>query len=664
MRCASALAALGVGLATFGVGARFAPAQEAEEPARATVSDEDTAAPVEEPAPEPLLPELPETTVIGRPNPFPATPLGEGTVLSTSRTEAIGAQTGSALTVITQEQIARTQHSRVTEVLRDVVGIDVVQSGGLGRTSSVFMRGANSYHTKVLIDGIPVNDPSAPNRGFDFSLLSVDNIQQIEVLRGPQSTLWGSDAIGGVINIVTKRGEGPMQATARFEGGSFGTSRESLGISGGTPTYHYSFGASYQRAAGFSIATVGTENDRFSGATYSGRFGWTPAENFNVDYTFRYIDQVTDLDDWSFGIGPVDNLLYRQHWLAFFNRVQARLATLDGLWEHRIAFNLADHDRRFIDPPPFYTRRFEGQTRKFEYLSVLALGEHNTLTAGVDYWHEDATDSNIPDFSQYMGGIYVHDEIRLFDRWFTTIGFRWDDHSRAGSAETYRISSRYLFPETGTALHGSIGTGFRAPTITELFHPFFGGNPNLRPEQSFGWDCGLEQSFFCGALVVDGTYFRNDFTDLIQWVWPAGYSNVAQSFSSGVEVTARWEVNPCTTVRANYTHTFTEDLATGLPLLRRPQHKASIMLNRRFADDRANVYLSLLYIGPRADTDAFFARTVLSEYYLLNLAGSYQLNSWCELFARIDNVLDENYYEVFGYNAAPLSAYAGVSLRL
>jgi len=657
------------GLLILAAPARFSQGQQpddADDPARAVVTDdEETSSAEEEPMvtpPEDPMPEVPETTVVGRPSPFPATPLGEGTVLSASRSETFSSQVGSSLTVITEEQLTRTRQGRLTEVLRGVPGLDIVQRGGPGQQSSVFLRGAESRHTKVLVDGIPVNDASQPQRGFDFSLLSVDNIQQIEVLRGPQSTLWGSDAIGGVINIVTKRGEGPTTVQAGLEGGSFGTSRETLSISGGTPCYHYSLGASYQKAAGFSTAAVGTENDRFSGATYSGRVGWTPTDNFDIDYSFRYVDQVLDLDDFDFIAGTmVDHLLLQQHGLAFFNRVQARLATLDGLWEHRVAFNLADHDRRSINAPVFWTPQFEGQTRKFEYLSVFDLGENQTLTAGFDYWHEDATDTNIPSFAQHMAGIYVHDEIRLYDRWFTTLGFRFDDHSRAGTAETYRIASLFKLYETGTSFHGSIGTGFRAPTVTELFHPIFGGNLNLTPERSFGWDCGLEQQFFCGALVVDGTYFRNDFDDLIQWVFPAGYSNVRQAFSSGVELTARLELDPCTTLYGTYVHTLAKDLQTDTDLLLRPRHKASFTVNRRLdpCSDKANMYLSLLYVGPRSD----FGGARLSEYYLMNLAGSYRLNDTCEFFARVDNVLDENYQEVAGFGTAPISFFGGVNLR-
>jgi vitamin B12 transporter len=223
-------------------------------------------------------------------------------------------------------------------------------------------------------------------------------------------------------------------------------------------------------------------------------------------------------------------------------------------------------------------------------------------------------------------------------------------------------------PRTGTAFHGSIGTGFRAPSLAENLFPF--GNPDLLPEKSIGWDCGLRQTFCCGRLEIDGTYFRNDFTNLIIWDptpippdHPFGsLQNVGRSFSSGVELTAHYRVNPCTTITANYVHTFTEDLDTGLPLLRRPKHKAAVTLHRRFCCDRADLYVDLMYVGPRLD-NTFAGPVDLEEYYLLNLAGSYRLGRCTQLYARLDNVLDEDYEEVWGYATPGLSFYGGLKMR-
>jgi len=627
--------------------------------------------PVEVMEPEGPPPEvLPPTTVVGRPSPFPASPLGEGTVTTPTRTETSAANIGSSLTVITEEQLAETEQTSVLEVLRDVPGLDVVQQSGPGSLSSVFIRGANSQQTKVMLDGIPLNDPSNAGRSFNFAYLSVDNIQQVEVLRGPQSGLWGSDAMGGVINIITKRGEGPMKFRANLMGGSYGTTREAIDLSGGTDRVYYSFGGSYLQDDGFNAAALdpGGDLDGTRFGNCSGRFGWTPTDDFDVDYVFRWIDLDTDIDD-----SPRSDNPNRQNWSnVFFTRVQSRLMLLDGFWEQRVGFNFADYNRIDTDPGFWGVPQFLGQTRKVDYQSNFFLGEDHTLTVGADYRDEQAGGSSPPSpAAQSLAGIYFQDQITVADRWFTTAAFRWDDHSVAGPASTYRVTTLYRTPNTGTAFHGSIGTGFRAPALAENMWAPVG--VTLRPERSKGWDCGLEQRFG-ERLVVDGTYFRNDFVDLIQ-LNPATWEleNVGRAMSSGVEVTGRYRLNPWNVIAGNYTYTFTRDLTagdplmSGQPLLRRPPHKASLGIHRDLYANRGKLYLDLLYVGPRDDIDyppwpAPAARPVLREYCLLKLAGSYDLGERSQLFMRFDNVLNQDYEEVFGYNTARFSFFGGLKL--
>ncbi|MFM2097106.1 MAG: hypothetical protein RIS70_4230, partial [Planctomycetota bacterium] len=278
--------------------------------------------------------ELPETVVLGRPGNFPAEPLGEGEILSANRTPTSISDTGSSYTVITREAIDSRQQPFVSDVLRGTVGLDVTRQGGLdvvrqggaGSNTSVFLRGANSQHTKVLIDGIPVNDPSNPTRGFDFSTLSVDNIDRIEILRGPQSVLYGSDPLGGVVNIITVRGSGPTRLKASIMGGSYGTTQESITASGGGDRAYFSLSGSYFNSNGISQGNAlrgNTEPDGFHNGTVGGRVGFNASEEWNIDYVFRYNDAHLDIDDYNFGPGPpvIDNLLRANLTRAFFQRV-------------------------------------------------------------------------------------------------------------------------------------------------------------------------------------------------------------------------------------------------------------------------------------------------------------------------------------------------------
>jgi vitamin B12 transporter len=609
------------------------------------------------------LPTLPDTVVPGRPSPFPSNPLSDETVVTPSRTASFIEQTGSSMTVVTGDQIQQSGQSSVLGVLRGVAGLDVVQQSNPGSVTSIFMRGANSEHTKVLLDGIPLNNPADPTRRFDFGALTIDNIERIEIVRGPQSLVYGSDAIGGVINIVTKRGEGPAAFHASVMGGSFGTHQERVGVSGGDCRHYYSFGGSYLQSDGFSSLSSrfgGVENDGYRNATLSGRYGWTPSESLNVDYVFRYTDADVEVD------GFLTDLLHRQNRSEqFFNRVQLQSLTWDGAIEQQIGFSLTDHALLDTEPGMFGTPRFDGQLRQVDYLANLRLLENNTFTAGVDYIHEEGSPFAGGEQSQNLKGAFLQDSVSLFDRSHTTAGVRWDDHSTAGAAQTYRVTQVFAVEETGGRIHGSIGRGFRAPAISQRFG--FAGNPSLRPEFSKGWDVGLEQSFYEDALVVDITYFRNDFKDLIQFVFdpmsPNGFGfleNVQRANAMGVEFTATAYVTCNTTLTAAYTYTDTEDLLNDRQLLRRPRNKVGLNINHRLPCDRGSLNAYLLYVGSRQDFDDLGGIINLADYITLNLSGLYRLNDAWELFARADNLTDSDYEEVFSFATPGISGYAGL----
>jgi len=627
---------------------------------------DELASEADEPERDEPLQEIPETEVIGRPDAFPVRPLGEDTLVTPTRTEMLLSESGSSVTVITQEQITESEQTEVLEVLRGVEGLNVVQQAGPGSATSVFMRGANSAHTKVLLDGIPINDPSSASRGFDFSHLTVDNIQRIEVLRGPQSILYGSDAMGGVINIITKRGEGPLAVSVSGMGGSLGTHAESLHVGGGNDRCYYSFSGSYFDTDGISSAAGSRgnlERDAYRNAAFSGRFGWTPCPLFNVDYVFRYSDTFVEVDDFDYFVTrlPMDevgpNRTNLSEW--FFNRVQAQSFWLDGLVEQRIGFNLVDYDRVSVNIP--FVPAFEGQTRQFDWQGNLVLTENNTFTAGVDYLHEEASTTFEAERSQNLLGVYLQDQFSLWDRSFTTVGVRWDDHSAAGPVNTYRVTTLYKVLETGGAFHGSLGTGFRAPALAENSPVAFGANPNLRPERSKGWDAGVRQEFLCGRLLVDATYFYNDFVDLIDWdpsipPW-GGLANVQFARTEGVELTGRWTVNPSWMIDATYTRTDTVDLSQNQPLNRRPRNKATLSIHHTSCDGKTNANLYLLYVGQRRDGSFF-----LDNYITANVSCSYRLCEHREFFVRIDNLFDEQYEQVRGYGVPGLTAYAGMRL--
>ncbi|RLT04881.1 MAG: TonB-dependent receptor [Planctomycetota bacterium] len=631
------------------------------------------------------LPSLPETRVLAKPSPgpFPREPLPDDASVTATRTETLTSQVGSAISVITEEQIRKSGQTTLLGVLRSagVPGIDFAQTGGPGSVTTGFIRGANAEHTKVLLDGIPLNDPSSPKRAFDFGGFSLDNVERIEILRGAQSTLYGSDAIGGVVNIVTKRGQGPAQFRFSSLGGTFGTWQESAGVSGGNDRYYYSVNGSFLNTDGFSAASKrfgNREDDSFRNGNLGLRAGYIVNENFDLDVVYRYQKARAEIDD-AFDPGtffsPLDSRNFN-NLESNVVRTQLRSLLFDGALEQKVGFNFVNYNRDatfFFDAGspsvPFF---FDGETRKLDYQANWKTFEsetlRNTATLGLEYLDErTTTDFGPTRFAQQDArSVFVQDQIALWDRWFTTAGYRHDDYSLAGAADTFRVTSRYQVLETNTAFHSSYGTGFRAPAIPELFG--FSGNPDLKPEHSKGWDIGVEQAFDANRrLVIDATYFRNDFTDLITFGPPPTFANlnIASALATGVEVTGQWQAFDNTSLSAAYTYTDATNQDTGTRLLRRPANKFGIGIDQYFLDRRANLNFNLRRVGHRDDFDPFtFGTRELERYTVANVQGYFDWNKSVRLFGRIDNVFDEKYEEVFAFATPRFSVFAGVTILL
>ena len=603
------------------------------------------------------IPVIPET-IVTAPS-FPSQPLTPDTVVSAARTETPRSRVGSAITVITEEDLQRRGAVNLNDALRTVPGLDVVQSGGPGQATTIFIRGANGPHTKVLLDGIPLNDPGSPGRAFNPANFPLTNVERIEVLRGPQSTLYGSDAIGGVVNIITKRGSGPAKLTTSVSGGSFGTFNQTTGITGGSDRFWYALSGSWTKTDGYSAIDNrfgATEKDGYENGTLSGRTGFLLADDLDIDVVWRYTDADADIDGFNaMTFLPADtngNLDTED----FFFRTQLKYRQLDDRMEHRVGYSRASFKRDDVRSP--FGGFFDGDSDKFDYqVSLLTFDEqhfNHRITAGVEHYRENALQEGFTPNAQFSNGVFIENSFAINNEWFTNAGWRYDDYSRSGRRSTYRVTSRYAPQESGIAFHGSIGTGFRAPALSENAAGF-GFNPNLRVEKSFGWDIGIEQQLFDGRAVLDVTYFRNDFTDLINFPFPTFVAtNIDRAFSGGVEVLGSFRLTDQTNVTASYTNTKTRDESTQMPLLRRPRHKSHVGLDHRFWEDNANVSMNLRFNGDRNDFD-----TTLDEAMVLDLAGSVQLTDRVRAFVRVDNVTDARYEDVFAFRTPRLSAYGG-----
>lgn len=600
-------------------------------------------------------------------------------VVTATRLEESAREVASSATLITASDMERLQQRLVLDALRHVPGIDVVQAGPAGGATSVFLRGANAEHTLVLVDGIEANDAMSPARAFNFAHLTDDNIDRVEVVRGPQSVLYGSDAIGGVINIITKQGRGEPRVTVRAEGGALGTYRIGVGLVAASDNVNYSMGVSRYETNGISAADEdlgNLEQDGYANTNFSTRLGITPADNFDVTLYARFVGTQADIDNGGgAGLDDVNNVDQHDQWLL---KAEPRLMLLGERWEQKLGLALTEVNRKNdngIDPdhPDELTvSTFDSRVSDIDWQHNLYLHANNTLTMGLET-EEDTGESlfhaqsSFGPFTSVFGketvrtwGVYAQDRVKISERFIATAGARADDHEKFGTHGTYRLTGAYLFDNVGAKFRATIGTGFKAPSLFQLFSSF--GDPDLKPEQSLGWDAGIDQTLW-GTTAFSLTWFHNDFDDLIDFDSAANrFTNLGGAQTSGLELSASLEPVARMGLQASYTYTDANDKATKQDLIRRAKHKGAVTASYAVVGS-GHISLSGIYVGKRDDNDfsTFPASRVrLDDYFLVNLAASYDVGEQFQVFGRIENLMNEDYAVVPGYGVPGIAAYLGI----
>ncbi len=602
-------------------------------------------------------------------------------VVSASRVPLPATEVGSAVTVITAAQIERQQVRMVADVLRKVPSLAVSRSGTVGTFTQVRIRGAEGNQTLVIIDGVEANDPSGGSE-FDFGNLLAADIERIEVLRGPQSALYGSDAIGGVINIITKRGRGPATVRLSVEGGSFRTGQVSASIRGGGNRYDFALGGTGFTTGGVSIAPESqgnTENDGHRNQTYNAKFGLSPLENLEIELSGRLVKSTTETDPQPAVAGIITTVdgdretTVRQR----TGRIQVKYSLFDGAWENILgAGTNRENADSFTDGAQTYEA--DGEQSRYNYQSNIyfetpsvAEATHSLsfLVERKDISQETRSAYGSSDLGITDYGYVAEYRAGLWERLFLSASVRRDDNEIFKDATTFRTTAAYLHQQTATRLHGSYGTGVKNPTLSELFGygPNFVPNPNLRPERSKGWDIGVEQRLLDDRMSVDVTYFENRITDLIQGAGNTAVNLDGVSRIRGVEVTASATLADNLTLTGQYTYTYGQD-ANGTELVRRAKHLASADLAYAFLDGRAKFDLGIDYNGRQKDiqfSNYFATRTniTLDDFVLVNVAASYQLAEGVELYGRIKNLLNEDYEQVLGFSNPGIGAYIGIRAK-
>ena len=619
----------------------------------------------------------------------PPSPLQYDIIVTANRLETPAKEIASSVTIITREDLEKMKKSTVLEVLREVLGVSIIQNGGTGGAASMFLRGANSEHTLILMDGVELNDPISPSRSYDLAHFLLDNIERIEILRGPQSTLYGSDAIGGVVNIITKKGLGRPRFSLSTYGGSYNTFSTEAGIWGSIEKINYALGLSHVSTEGISAASTAypgnEERDAYQNMTFSGRVGFTPSDNLEIDLILRFINSKADIDN--FGGAQGDDPNNTQDYESIFFKGQIRTLLFRNRWEQKLGISLVHNDRQHENLPdishPFDSEKghFKSKFFKIDWQNNIFLHETNTLTFGVDHQQEKGeseydsegfwgTYSSIfPLQRAHITGIYLQDHIRLVNQFFATAGVRLDRHSQFGWALTYRLAPAYFVEKSGTKFKATLGTGFKSPSLYQLYAPAtsFGpiGNRELKPEKSTGWDIGIEQFLFDRKVLLGATYFHNNYQDLIDFDFLQGYLNIGKAESKGAEFYLQAEPMDKLQIQTSYMKLEAKDKETATPLLRRPKDKFTASLNYSFLRN-ANIYLSVIYTGKRDDKDFSvwpYPQITLPGYALLNAAFSLDLSSNIQIFLRLDNLFNEEYENIFGYGTPGFSAFGGLKLN-
>jgi vitamin B12 transporter len=603
-------------------------------------------------------------------------PESEPVVVSATRFDIPLDRSPASVSVIDSQDIDNKQIERVADALREVPGLAVVQTGTRGQLTSIFMRGLPSQDMQVLLDGIPINQGLAGQ--FDFANLTTDNIDRIEIARGPQSTIYGPRALAGVVQIFTKQGTGPPGITLSEEGGTYDTFRETIASDGKIDIFDYSIGAS-------RIDTDNARpNNQYRNTDMVAELGLSLSEQLRVGTLITYSLSDAGSPNLIFMPRPLDNLL-TEKWL-IGPHVDWKAT---DWWDHKLIFDY-DHERQVNDPNfdgfvPGTT--FIGPTRalfrrtQLDYQNDLRPASWLTLTSGFFFSHVEAGQER-PFVSQVFGPLptfisdrtteiagYLQGTVNI-DNLIFVAGGRIDHFNQFGDVWTYRLASSYKIDKTDTTLHASVATGFSPPSSQDKI---FGNNFGLQPEKDFGWDAGIEQRLWERRLTVGATYFHNDLSNVI------GFNqtflkalNLGSAETQGVETELHAQPIADLLLSASYTYLEAEKTSSadvgapqGSRLPRRPRNEVYASASYLWCK-RVRTTIEAKWVNAREEFNHlnFFGPNMdIGDYYFVNVAAEYEINPHMSIFGRVDNLTGEHYSEVFGFPALGTAAYAGMKVR-
>jgi vitamin B12 transporter len=624
-------------------------------------------------------------------DPAPTLPI---LVVTAQRMAVDLARIGSAVTVIGSDEIERSGSKGLVDVLETVPGLYIHEQGGIGTAATATLRGASPGQTLVLLDGIRIGDTTGTDTTLDFGSIAATDIERIEVLRGPQTALYGSSAMGGVINIITRKGKGEPKRTVMIEGGSYGLIHGRASLSGGTETMSYALSIDALHTDGFP--RYGYRIDRLKGQLppapkgdptdrggVTGRFSWLVGDGIEVETGFAGFGNLITFDNpYAFLPENVFSRFNRQRQWTAQAYVKASATAFDGKLKNALTLfgNLTDRTVAQTEScPPFYAANcytmYRGNRTGAEYQGDLKLGSYGTLIFGArtetdraKTSYEESPRGSVPEVplfnrSQTTNSVFALHSFTLGSQLDLSLGGRVDAVQGGASFPTWRATAAWRIPDSGTKLRASAGTGAKIPSLYQRYSDY--GTPDLRPEKSVGVDAGIDQTLFGGMVTASATVFLNRYRDLIDFSYgcdaahPFGcYYNVGRAETRGIEASADAVLVPDEwRLRTSYTFLQSQNLLTDSELLQRPRHKGTVSLIYT-GMPKLEVEGRVTFVGARLD----FLNVRLAPYAKLDAYATYRLTETVSLFARAENLTDARYEEVYNYGVAGRSLYGGMKV--
>lgn len=609
----------------------------------------------------------------------------ENILVSASLLPITSKRSANAITIIGSDQIKNRAVVSVSDLLRDVAGLAVSRSGVQGSQTQIRVRGGEANHLLVLIDGVEVNNPSQ-NDEFNWGNLVASDIERIEVIRGPQSSMLGSDAMAGVVNIITRSADQPLSTNIFSEIGSFNTQNNGISIGLKDGAFDMRLGISDLQTDGDNISRSGSEKDGYENTNLNLKSGWRVSNQLNLTLAARQSDGINEFDaDINF-----DSLIDDQDDLSKFlsstKRLKADYSSLDGHWQHQLSIARSTNENAEFNGNIPGTATYSNKDQQ-RLVSSLLWGELNHRLSFLVEREEEKFQQRgvINDYGIF--GIYDPNQKRsrdtdsmaleyradISDKLTVAASTRYDDNSEFNTGNTSRIEAIYQINDS-LRMRSAYGTAIKNPTFTERFgfYTNFIGNPSLEPEQSSNWELGIDQQFLGGHSSISFTLFNSELENEIDgnFVDPVTFrytsvNRAGLSKRQGMELTTLNQFNDA--VSLNFSYTYTDAVESDgndryVDEVRRPRHTGSLNLSWQ-VKDTLHINTNAQYNGSQIDV-VYPENVKLADYTLINLSANYKATQNLDIYIRFDNLFDESYEEVFSYQTLGFSANVGIRYKL